>query len=279
MPTLDVSGASLYYERTGSGSPVLLIQGAGAAGSAWRPQTEELSREFHCLSFDNRGIGRSTTSAAALTIEQMAADARVLLDHAGWDSAHVVGHSMGGLIAQQLALDARDKVRSLALLCTFEKGPQAARVTPSVIWMGLRTRVGTRAMRRRGFLHMLFPGQFLASQPVNTLADRVGKLVGRDLADSPPILMKQLAAMRSYDSSSRLEQLSGIPTLVASAQHDPIARPQFGRQLSARVPGSSYIEIPDASHGVTMQLPAKINDLLRLHFRRADAARSESKRG
>ncbi len=149
MPMLKLHGSNLNYEVRGNGPPVLLIQGTGVAGSGWAPQITGLSEDFRCLSFDNRGIGQSTIDSQVLTIEQMANDAKALMDTVGWESAHIVGHSMGGLIAQQLAFDVPKRVRSLALLCTFAKGPEAARVTPQTLWFGLRTHLGTVAMRRR----------------------------------------------------------------------------------------------------------------------------------
>jgi pimeloyl-ACP methyl ester carboxylesterase len=265
MPVLERSDTSLYYELTGSGPPVLFIQGTGVAGSGWKLQIEDLSSDFRCLSFDNRGIGRSTIGKEKLTVARMAEDARALLDAVGWESAHVVGHSLGGLIAEQLALDTPHRVRSLALLCTFAKGPEAARVTPTVLWMGIRTRIGTRAMRRNAFLRMIFTDSFIRSEGANELARRVQPIIGRDLADSPPILIRQLAAMRDYDASHRLGELAPIPTLVVSAAHDPIALTAYGRGLSKRIPGSQHTEIANASHAVIIEMPARVNQLLRSH--------------
>src|SRR5262249_41506840 len=148
----------------------------------------------------------------------------------------------------------------------FAKGPEAARLTMQTVWLGIGTRIGTRAMRRRAFLKMLFSEDYLASQDSAQLAARVGPMIGRDLADSPAIMMKQLSAMRAYDASARLGELSRIPTLVMSASGDPIAVPLYGKGLAERIPGSRYVEIPGASHGVTIQMPERVNDLLKGHF-------------
>jgi len=129
MPILQTKNTPLYYEITGEGSPVLFIQGVGVIGEGWRPQVNGLSRKYRTMIFDNRGIGKSQPCAARLTIEDMAQDTMALMDEAGWKRAHVVGHSMGGLIAQQLALDHPSRVRSLSLLCTFAEGREA-RVLP-----------------------------------------------------------------------------------------------------------------------------------------------------
>src|SRR5262245_64910425 len=118
MPLLACPEVDLYYEVAGSGPPVLFIQGVGVIGAGWQPQVNGLKHRFQTLVFDNRGIGQSLPCHGPISIEAMAQDARVLLDTVGWASAHVVGHSMGGIIAQQLALDCPTRVRSLALLCT-----------------------------------------------------------------------------------------------------------------------------------------------------------------
>ena len=267
MPFIELKDAMIHYELQGEGEPVLFIQGCGVTGSGWDPQVMELSADFQCLTFDNRGIGRSKTSEQALTVEKMAADALALITAMGWESAHVVGHSLGGVIAQQLALDAPERVRSLSLLCTFSKGAEGARVTPSIAWMGLKTRLGTRAMRRRAFLRMLFTPEYLAGIQPEELASSLAPVLGRDLADWPPIIMKQLKALGKHDRTSELRRLKNIPTLVVSAERDPIALTHYGRLLCLNIHGARYLEIKGASHGVTLQEPRLINSILADHFR------------
>jgi 3-oxoadipate enol-lactonase len=98
------------------------------------------------------------------------------------------------------------------------------------------------------------------------LCERLGELFGRDLADQPSILMKQLRAMARYDASARLAALRGIPTLVLSAAQDRIARPEYGRALAAAIPGARYVEFEDAGHAVTIQCSEQINTLLETHL-------------
>jgi pimeloyl-ACP methyl ester carboxylesterase len=121
-------------------------------------------------------------------------------------------------------------------------------------------------MRRRAFLRMLFPPETLASICPNKLAAELAPMIGRDLADSPPIMMKQLKALAAHDCTSQLHKLSGIPTLVVSAEKDPIALTHFGQLLCLHIRGARYVEIGGASHGVTMQEAGKVNGLLREHF-------------
>lgn len=113
---------ALTYDLRGSGPPAIFIQGLGIHGCCWKPQIDALAPHYECLSFDNRGLGLSQPLGAALTIEQMAEDALALMDAFEWPSAHVVGQSMGGLIAVHLALTARARVQSLSLLSSFARG-------------------------------------------------------------------------------------------------------------------------------------------------------------
>jgi len=268
--TIHYQGCRLAYDIRGSGQPVLLIQGVGVHGDGWLPQINGLVGKYSCLSFDNRGMRRSQPLTSALSVEQMADDARAILDNEGVDAAHVVGHSLGGLVAIFFALSNPNRVRSLALLCTFASGRAAAPLTPRMMWLGMRTRLGTRRMRRRGFLRLVMSPESLVGANMDALADSLAPIFGHDLADQPPIVGKQLRAMRAADALPRLGELAGMPTLVVSAAYDPIAPPQAGRELASGILGARYVEIPDASHGLPIQFPERVNAMLLEHFRSAD---------
>ncbi|MFO0799356.1 MAG: alpha/beta fold hydrolase [Gemmataceae bacterium] len=265
---VDRSGCRLAYDRRGRGTHVLFIQGVGVHGDGWLPQVEALRDGFTCLTFDNRGMGRSVPAGGPITVAEMAADALAVLDAEGVAEAHVVGHSLGGLVAAQLALAARGRVRSLALLCTFADGRAAAPLTPRMMWLGMRSRVGTRAMRRRGFAALIYPPGGAAAADFGALA----ALFGHDLGDTPAVVGAQLKAMRAATVSPRLGELAGVPTLVASAAHDPITPPRLGRALAAGIPGARFVEFADASHGLPITHAAETNALLRDHLTAADRA-------
>lgn len=251
-----------YWKVAGNGDPVVFIQGVGLHGDGWLPQTSVLSSRFRCLTFDNRGIGQRLIGSAPITIEQMAEDTLEVMNAAGFDAAHIVGHSMGGVIAQQIALTEPNRVQSLSLLCTSARGSDATRPSGKMIWLGLRSRIGSRRMRRHAFLEITMPADYLATQNRDALAERLAPIFGHDLADSPPIVMQQLSALKRFDATARLAELAGIPTLVLSAKHDIIFPPACGRALAAGIPGAKYIEVPDAAHGVTIQRPEIINDAI-----------------
>jgi 3-oxoadipate enol-lactonase len=268
MPYVKVQGGTVHYSRDGDGPPVVLVQGVGVIGNGWKPQVDGLRGRYSMISIDNRGIGRSTSDARP-TVEAMAADVLAVADAEGLQRFHLVGHSMGGVIAQHVALIAPSRAATLALLCTFLRGKQGTMIAPAMLGTAIRSRVGTRRMRRHAFLELVMPRDYLAAQDRDRLCADLSELFGHDLADQPPIVMQQLRAMGRYDASSKLAQLGGIPTLVVSAAHDCIARPAYGRALAAAIPGAAYVEIPDAGHGLPIQKSDQVNRLLLEQFQAA----------
>jgi len=270
MRVIDTDGARIAYDRSGRGPAVVLIQGAGVVGEGWRPQVAALESRFDMVRLDNRGIGASTTTGA-LTIEAMAADVIAVMDAERLDRVHLAGHSMGGLIGQEVALMAPSRVRSLALLCTFAHGAQAATISLAMIATALRTRIGTRAMRRRAFLELVMPQDYLRTVDCGALAEDLRSIFGHDLSAQPSIALRQVRAMARFDRFARLPALASIPTLVVSAEHDRIARRAYGRELAGAIPGAKYLEIPAAGHAVTIQEAGKVNAALAAHWSAAVA--------
>ena len=170
MPAVEHQGSRLNYSRSGSGPALLLVQGVGVIGHGWQPQVAGLADRFTIVTFDNRGIGGSGAGPAPLSIEAMASDALAIMDTERLDRFHLGGHSMGGVIAQQIALSAPQRVRSLALMCTFPRGRDATRLTWAVLAAGIRTRVGTRRMRRRAFVDLVMPPATRGSGDADALA-------------------------------------------------------------------------------------------------------------
>lgn len=263
-------GCELSWFVEGQGAPVVLIQGSGVGANGWRPQLDALTPRFQCLCFDNRAYGRSVPSSEPLSLELMAEDVLALMDAQGWRSAHLVGHSMGGLIAQYVARKARARVRSLALLCTFANGKAPSRLTPWLVRLGLRTRLGTRRMRQRAFMEMVLTHEELAAVDSEAMAQKLATLFDRDLSESPPILMQQVRAMARADARPFLSELAGLPTLVASAEHDRIATPASGQELAQGLPGARYVELRGTAHAMTIVRAPEVNALLMEHLDRAE---------
>jgi pimeloyl-ACP methyl ester carboxylesterase len=269
--TLVRNGCKLAYRLRGAGPPVLFIQGINAHGDGWDRQVAGLAGRFACLTFDNRGMGGSDRGADPITVEQMAGDAAAVMAAAGWASAHVVGHSLGGPTGLQLALTARPRVRSLALLCSFARGKGVGPLSWRLAWAGVRMQLGTKRMRRRAFLELVVPPGVPGD--LEALAAELAPLFGHDLAEQPAVVKDQMRAMRAFDATPRLGELAGLPTLVANAEFDPIAPPGLGRAAAAAIPGARYVELGGASHGVVLTEPERVNSLLAEHLTAAEAGR------
>lgn len=265
IETFEFQGCRLAFRFDGVGPPLLIIQGVGAYGTSPNPLIEVLQQRYMCLSFDNRGIGKSQPAAMKLTVERMAADALALMDHVGWESAHIVGHSLGGLIALQLALTAKQRLRSLTLLCTFARGADGTRMSGRLLWIGLRMRFGSRQVRRKAFMELVLPPdqQHRSSEE---LAQFLSGIFGHDIGDLPPITNEQEAAMKNCDVTPRLGELAGLATLVISGEKDMIARPSSGRAIAAGIPGAHYIEISGASHAFPILEPERCAALITEHM-------------
>ncbi|HEU4936086.1 MAG TPA: alpha/beta hydrolase [Vicinamibacterales bacterium] len=190
---------------------------------------------------------RSPLSMRNASIESMSSDIRWV------DSSHNISRCRSV------------SVKSLALLCTFADGGQATRLSGCMLILALRSRIGTRAMRRAGMVQMIMPRAYVRAHDCAALARDLGNLFGRDLVDHPPIISEQLRAMSGYTALSRVNELSGIPTLVVSAHHDPIAPPVLGKDIASRIRGARYVEFADASHALPIQLAAEVNALLSDH--------------
>jgi len=261
-----VDGGEIHWAASGQGPPVLMIQGVGVAGVGWGPQVAGLGDRFRCVRFDNRGVGASTAAHDALSIEQMAGDALAVMDAQGWDRAHIVGHSMGGLIAQAVALAAPDRVRSLALLCSFARGTQATKVDLGVMWIGMQMRVGTRAMRRRAAVRLVLTDSYIATRDFDELHAELAAVFGRDdMADQPAVVMKQVGAMSRYDPTEQIDAIRHLPTLALTAEHDRLAKPAFTEELAERF-GTEAIVLASSGHACTVQLAPRVNELLGAHW-------------
>ncbi len=253
----------LHVERAGEQGPrVLMIQGTGVAGCGWSPQVEGLCASHQLAWFDNRGVGASPGVSASL--EEMAQDAVSVLDHLGWADAHIVGHSLGGLIAQAVAVRARDRVRSLALLCTLLDGRAAVGFAPTRAWVQLRTAVGTKRMKRRAF-YELVSDPTLA--PTEENLEALEAVFGRSLEALPSATFRQVRIVMSARLGPQLERLD-VPALVLSATQDLVAPAEQGRALASAL-GGEYVEL-SGGHAVTIQRAGEVNEVLERFWRRVE---------
>ncbi len=253
------------YHLAGDGPELLLIHGVGVVGASWRPQLEGLADGFRMAAPDLPGFGASELPHGRPSVEGWAEAARALMDHLGWERAHVAGHSMGGLVAQQLALAHPRRVRSLALLCTGPRGSELASISLANLPLAVGSFVGTRRMRRRAFMRMVLSPRAAREDDLDAWAERFVPIYGRDVASPAPRLRMQLGALKDFDRSAELGGITA-PTLVVSASHDRIAPPARGRALAAAIPGARYEEVDGMGHALPVEHAAFVNGRLHAAF-------------
>jgi 3-oxoadipate enol-lactonase len=239
MPYIENRGARLYWTECGSGAPILLIMGLSFTHEMWFRVVPELAGEYRMILLDNRGMGRSEVPRGPYTIPLMASDAVAVLDAAQVDAAHVIGASMGGMIAQELALRRRERVRSLMLGSTssralfgkwpqFQYGPRA--------WRGRSREERERALRR-----LLYAD----STPIERIEQ--DWRVRCACAWCYQGFLNQFAGILMWSAHRRLPRLE-VPTLVLHGDQDRMVPPENGRVLASRIPGARFELIRDAGH-------------------------------
>jgi 3-oxoadipate enol-lactonase len=270
-----INGHRAWYDVVGNdGPPVLLIMGFGMPGRVWAPQVRGLSKGHRVAYYDNRGVGGSELKPGpAYTVKDLAKDAVGILDAASFEDAHVVGVSMGGMIAQELALNHRKRVRSLALIATHAGGPGPhALPTTRGLRLFLKANTSKGLDRLKALRAMLFPPQI---QPrieadvelVRESAESLGKPADKGT------MLKQLLAIARHDTNARLHQLDGLPTLIVKPALDVLVPPENSDRLHRLIPGSMMLSFSDAGHGVTTQSPLELNAHLATHFAHSDTRR------
>lgn len=241
----SADGARIHYEAEGDGEPVVLLPGLGMTLATWSEVRDRLVAEGHrVVAIDPRGSGASDKPDQPYTGELVAGDVAAVLDDAGVRRAHVVGQSMGGMIAQELALRDPGRVASLVLLSTFAAPDEWARRVLEVRRTAIE-RLGLAEQFRMSLLFVFSPRAF------REMRDWIAGLERR-LAEDPPderAYLRQLDFCARHDARARLSRLT-MPTLVVSGEHDVLTSALQGRELAEMVPGAEYRECRGASHGL-----------------------------
>jgi pimeloyl-ACP methyl ester carboxylesterase len=264
MPKLAVAGTELHYERRGSGEPLLLIQGLGANSVHWgEPFLTELERDLELVLFDNRGAGRSAPLAGAdVTTASLAADALALLDALELERVLVFGLSMGGMVAQELALAQPERVRSLTLGSTSCGGTQSSTTDQAVV-RALTAAVLSRDQNRvlrTGFEFVVSPG--FAADPAHYAAFvAAARLHPADI----PLLMAQQSAVAAHDTYSRLRALPA-PTLVVHGTADRLLSAINGDLVASLIPGARLQLLDGVGHLFFWEQPQLAARLVREHI-------------
>jgi 3-oxoadipate enol-lactonase len=263
----DANGARLYYEVYGEGEPLLLIMGLGANHLGWAAQVPVYAREFKVIVFDSRGTGQSDfPQGVDYTIPLLADDAAALLDALGVDRAHVYGISLGGMIAQEMALRHPDKVRSLILGATTPGGPHAVGADAQALQALLEQGAVVDRAVTPGILEILFSPAYLAEH-LSDLSEMFQRSADYPTT-SPEAYGAQLRAVAGYDTYDRLPDIAA-PTLVLHGTDDPLIPVANGRILAERIPDAKLVLFDGARHGYYLEKQAEADaavlDFLRAH--------------
>jgi 3-oxoadipate enol-lactonase len=232
---IDVGDIQLDYERSGAGPPLLLIMGMSGTSLHWGERFLELLRaDFDVIAYDHRGVGASTPLDGHVTIRQMADDAAALLAALQLDDVHVMGISMGGMVAQELALNDPERVRTLTLGCTYCGGEGSALASEAVmskLAAAMASGDRERALRAGWEINV---SQAMAADEEAYARFRE---IGMRRAVAVTVIMEQLQACAAHDTNARLVQLA-VPTLVIHGTDDQLLPVQNGRLIASRIPGA-----------------------------------------
>jgi 3-oxoadipate enol-lactonase len=254
VPHADCNGQRLYYELHGEGEPLLCIHGLSVDTLGWALQIAPWSQGRQLVIFDNRDVGRSSRAEGEYEIADMAADALALADTLGLESFDLLGLSMGGAIAQELALAAPERVRTLTLCVTFGGGgawarAQAAQWSRRAVAMGREERIDE--------LMLLCFSERFYEQP-----DHVAFLRQALLANPHPqeaeAFGRQVRATARHETRDRLAQLD-LPVHVIGAEHDVLVPVWKSRELAALIPGARLTVLDGAPHGVNVERAEDFN--------------------
>ena len=253
MPFVANDGARIHWQALGQGEPLVLIMGLGCCQAMWFRLAPRLAKRNRVILLDNRGAGQTHVQHYVVhRVTTMAADVAAVLDAAGETSAHIFGLSMGGMIAQEFALQYPYRVRSLMLAATNCGGSRAI-LAEAKVWRLLFSKAD---LHPEDALEAMRPYTYATGTPESLIEeDHVVRLAN---VPEPRGYQAQLYGLMGWSSYSRLPQLQ-CPTLVLHGQQDLLIPPQNGRLLASRIAHAELVELPDASHWLhTDQLEATV---------------------
>jgi len=263
LPTIHTTRLNTYYELHGEGEPLLLIRGLGSTCDGFKAQVEGLSPYFRVISFDNRCVGRTEQPQQPFTIADMADDTAALLDSLDVASAHVFGVSLGGMVAQELALRHPARVRRLALACTHAGPRTAARSPEWAVRLFNESRDMPRANALRHSIPLLFAKKTIDERP-ELVEETLAVMANNNQPKSSYLL--QLGAVMQHETADRLQQISH-PTLVLTGTEDTLVDPGNSRLIASRIPGARLLEFEDTGHVFFTEKAAEVNRALIDFFR------------
>jgi pimeloyl-ACP methyl ester carboxylesterase len=258
LPLIETSRLNIYYESQGDGEPLILIRGLGSTCDGFKAQVDGLAPHFRVIAFDNRCVGRTDQPQETFTIADMADDTAALMDAIQIASAHVFGVSLGGMVAQELALRHPKKVRKLALGCTHA-GPRTAVPAPEwAIRIFNESRDMPRAEALKHSVPILFSTKTVTERP-ELVAETLAVMAKNNQPKCSYLL--QLGAVMKHDAIDRLSQITQ-PTLVLTGTEDRLIDPANSRLIADQIPGSSLTKFEETGHVFFTEKADEVNSAL-----------------
>jgi 3-oxoadipate enol-lactonase len=269
VPKAHVNGIDLFYEAEGEGEPLLLIPGFGCDHTAWSFAAPPLAASHRVIRPDNRGTGHSDAPDSPTSIRQMADDMAALLDHLALGPVHVAGHSMGGQVAQELALACPGRVLSLTLLSTWARPDQRLRALTE-LWGDL-----PRALDPRSYIRVILPWVFTEAffETAGAVEAAVALWVTPPSPPAPHALYHQSRAVLASDTSGRAAGIRA-PTLVLVGRQDLLTPPRLSEELARLIPGARLAVLDRGGHNGLIEAPEPVAGAM-LDFLRERAPRPE----
>jgi 3-oxoadipate enol-lactonase len=245
----------IAWERRGAGSALVLVHGLGYARWGWEPVTDAFAERFEVVLLDNRGIGASDAPPGPYTVAEMAGDVLSVMDEAGLERARVVGTSLGGMVAQELALGSPERVEGLVLVCTTPGGPNAAPMPETTVTLLAEAPKLEPLVALRRFVE-----NALAPNPPEELVERI---LAHRLATAQPLAAwaAQAAAGASFDAWDRLGAIRA-PTLVVHGTEDVVVDPANADLLAARISDARVERFEGCGHLLFWEEPARFVDVV-----------------
>jgi len=260
MPIARLPQLELHYVRQGGGEPLLMIMGMSGTHLHWgEPFRAELERDFDVIAYDHRGVGQSSRVEAPFTISELADDAAGLMDALELESAHVMGISMGGMVAQELVLRHPERVRTLALGCTYAGGPGSSLTGQDVISelsSSMLSGDRERAIRTAWEVNVS-PAFAIGQATYETFAD-----IARQLPVAVPVIMAQAQAVGGHDTSARLPEIR-VPTLVIHGTEDRMLPVGNAQVIARAIPGARLEVMAGVGHLFFWEEPERSAALVR----------------
>lgn len=247
MPYVPTRDIITYYEEAGSGEPLVLIRGLGSDLQAWAPQLPLLAKHFRVIVYDNRGAGRTGAPDKPYSIAGMADDLAALLDELKVEKAHVLGYSMGGMIAQEFALRHPGRLEKLILLATTAKPDGYVRAVLQSFITIRRTNIS-----REGFVRALAPYLYTAGlfDDEERYERAILASVQNPYAQQDHAFIRQAQAILAHDASGRVGGIKAA-TLVVTNPGDILIPPRHGEALAKAIPGAQLKSLDGGHAGVT----------------------------